>query len=158
MALGAAEGGPMKLGIVGAGQEKFTPETEAEAKSLLQVVIRFHEPTLILSGHSPMGGVDLWAEELAAELGIPTRIHAPTRFTWGGPGGYKERNLAIAAGSDLVVCVVVRDYPPGFQGQRFETCYHCEQHGQDEPHVKSGGCWTAWKGRERAWITVSEAP
>jgi hypothetical protein len=100
-----------------------------------------------------MGGVDIYAEEIAAELKIPALIHAPKVNAWGVPGGYKDRNLRIARDSDKVLVVVVRDLPSGFRGRRFVGCYHCGDRNPE--HVKSGGCWTAWKARgERKWRIV----
>ncbi len=42
-------------------------------------------------------GVDTWAEQTCAELGVPTpNIYRPTARRWHGPGGFKERNQKIA--------------------------------------------------------------
>lgn len=100
-----------------------------------------------------MSGVDIWAEEVAAELGLPTSIHAPTRLTWSGPGGFMERNLRIAHESDAVLVVVVDHLPPGYAGMRFDDCYHCK--GRNPLHIKSGGCWTAWKSKRGIWRIIS---
>ena len=143
----------MKLGIVGHGQEKFTPETELKARRAIGGAILRYWPTYVVSGHSPMGGVDLYAEEEAYRREFPTIIHAPIVHQWDGPGGFRDRNLKIAAESDLILVVVVRELPHDFQGMRFEgECYHCR--GRVPPHVKSGGCWTAWKAKEREWVII----
>ena len=95
-----------------------------------------------------------WAEEIAEEWGLPTIIHKPRVRSWGAPGGLKDRNLAIARDSDLVLCIVVRDYHEGYRGMRFDGCYHC---GKRVPrHVKSGGCWTAWRCEGRMWQIITE--
>lgn len=143
----------MKLGVVGHGQEKFTKRTEGLAtQAIINAVLRYG-PTHIVSGHSPLGGVDLYAEQVAERLGVPTIIHAPRYHTWSGPGGYKERNLAIARDSDLVLCVVVSDFPPKFNGMRFPYCYHCK--GRNPQHIKSGGCWTAWRCKDHQWSIIT---
>lgn len=141
------------LGIVGHAQEKFTPETEALARAAIREEIAAFGPGAIVSGRSPMGGVDIYAEEIAMELGLPTIIHAPKVKRWDGEGGYKERNLAIARDSDLVLVVVVAQLPPRFGGMRFAGCYHCRD--RNPRHIKSGGCWTAWKAQERKWRIIS---
>ena len=145
-----------RLAIIGHAQEKFTPETERTARQVIREAIERLKPTTIVSGRSPMGGVDAWAEEIAAELGLETKILAPKKNRWDGPGGFKERNLAIARNSDLVLVVVVRDYPPDFKGVRFELCYHCVRNGKTDLHVKSGACWTAWKAKNKAWLTIGD--
>lgn len=142
----------MILGIVGNAQEKFTPETEHAAREAIRDAVAMHAPEAIVSGRSPMGGVDWYAEEIAAELNMPVLIHRPSRRQWAGVGGYRERNLKIAHSSDLVLVVVVRELPPDYQGMRFGACYHCV--GRNPQHVKSGGCWTAWRAPAQEWIIV----
>ena len=144
----------MKLGVVGHGANKFnTPELIAEAHERIRRNAEALDATHIVSGHSPLGGVDLYAEAVAQEMGQEMVIHAPTRRTWSGPGGYKERNLAIARDSDIVLVVVVDKLPPNFQGWRPpKGCYHCRN--RNPLHVKSGGCWTAWQAKERMWEII----
>ena len=143
-----------RLGIVGHAQEKFTPLTEAEARAIIRLEIVYYRPTLIVSGHSPMGGVDIYAEEIAEQAQIPTLIHAPAVNRWEGPGGFKERNLAIAHDSDVVLVVVIRPemLPPGVKDWGSGFCYHCR--GRVPEHVKSGGCWTAWQAPTRMWRII----
>ena len=62
------------LGIVGHGQGKFTPETEEMARAAIRHLIAQYGATVIVSGHSPLGGVDIYAEQIAADLRIPARI------------------------------------------------------------------------------------
>jgi hypothetical protein len=73
-------------------------------RAIIRPVIRLLEPDHIISGRCPYGGVDSWAEELAAELGyfpgltreagfwpFPATVHR-----WNGPGGFKQRDQAMA--------------------------------------------------------------
>lgn len=145
----------MILGIVGHEALKFTPATEALARAAIYEEILARGATMIVSGHCHLGGVDIYAEEIAALMGLPTRIFAPKQLWWNGPYGFKARNLDIANFSDLVLCVVVREYHPGYEGLRFEGCYHCLS--RTPPHVKSGGCWTAWKAKAQAWRIIEQA-
>lgn len=147
----------MKLGIVGHAAEKFTPATETAAKGIIEDAFALYEPEVIISGQSPMGGVDVWAEEMALAAGIGTQIYAPDVHKWDGPGGFKERNLQIATESDAILVVVVEDYFDGYEGMRFKYCYHCK--GRLPEHRKSGGCWTAWQCQgKREWAIIAEAP
>lgn len=145
----------MIAGIVGHAAEKFTPETEAKARAIIRLILA--DSTGVSSGRSPMGGIDVWAEEEATALGIPKDRHfifPPQRHRWDAPGGFKDRNLAIAKTSDIVHVIVVRALPPGYHGRRFRLCYHC---GTTD-HIKSGGCWTAHRakamGKRAEWHTI----
>jgi len=136
----------MKVGIVGHEAAKFTPETEKQARDLIRKLL---EPAYcVVSGHCPLGGIDMWAEEIADELGIPKLIFPPKDLSWSE--GYKPRNLLIAKNSDIVHCIVVDKYPPNYQGMRFQFCYHCKT----DTHIKSGGCWTALKCKRREFHVI----
>lgn len=140
----------LRLGIVGHAADKFIPLTEALAKQAITDLIIEQNPSQIISGGCHLGGVDIWAEEISIGLGIHLLVHKPLKQIWFG--GYKERNLKIARDSDLVAVIVVKDYSPNYRGMTFNGCYHCGD--RNPPHVKSGGCWTAWKARERRWIFI----
>lgn len=139
------------LCVVGHGADKFTAETEAAARKAIRGFAEGYAPTLVISGASPVGGIDHWAIEEAQALGIPVREYPPEVLAWDGLDrtGFKQRNEAMAAAANLVHVVVVRELPPGYQGRRFPSCYHCRE--RNPVHVKSGGCWTAWKAHRRWW-------
>jgi len=127
----------MKVGIVGSEAAKFNALTELKARQLIRDLIQGAE--LVISGHSPLGGIDIWTVQVARAMDIPVREYPPAKLTW--DGGYKQRNLLIAENSDMVVCITVKELPPGYRGMRFPRgCYHCGT--PPEHHVKSGGCWT----------------
>ena len=148
----------MILGVVGHAAEKFTPLTEVQARMAIYDACKHHGATGVCSGRSPMGGVDIWAEDTAKQLGIfdETLIFAPTWNVWSGPGGFKARNMLIAEWSDHVLVVVVKKLPDGFAGMKFSACYHCRD--KRSSHVKSGGCWTAIQaqklGKTASWIII----
>jgi hypothetical protein len=122
------------IGIVGSGADKFTPENEEIAKELIRWILG--DGARCVSGHSPVGGIDIWAEEIGRELGPKPLIYPPKSNSWSG--GYKQRNIQIAENSDEIHVIVVQRLPEGYTGMRFEYCYHC----RTSDHVKSGGCWT----------------
>ena len=132
----------MKLGIVGSEAAKFTPRTKVLACVEISALLEQYAPDVVVSGHSPLGGIDIWAVKIAERLGIQTQEFPPRTQRWAD--GYKLRNLEIAEASDVVVCITLKELPEGFRGRRFDSCYH--HRGDDPPppqHVKSGGCWTA---------------
>jgi hypothetical protein len=140
----------MRLGIVGHGGDKFTRHTKLRAQHEIIDAISRHGATCVVSGRSPLGGIDVWAENLALNMGIETDIYPPTSRRWSGPGGYMERNLQIADNSDLVLCIVVAELPPHYNDMTFPQCYHCKT----TEHVKSGGCWTAKQARRAEWRVI----
>jgi hypothetical protein len=150
----------MKIGIVGSEKAKFTELGEARAKDAIRDILRSGGADTVISGHCHLGGVDLWAEEVADELGIGKQIFPPAYLNWSQ--GYKPRNLQIAHNSDIVYCITVDKLPPGYSGMVFPYCYHCLKAGRDaRDHVKSGGCWTVIQGmklgKEGRWIVINNA-
>jgi hypothetical protein len=143
----------MKLGIVGSEAAKFTQDTERAARMALRSMIKQCGANLVISGHSPLGGIDWWAIEEANALGVPTREYEPRVMAWAAPGGFRTRNLKIALDSDIVACITLKELPPGYTGMRFpEGCYHCKTPPED--HVKSGGCWTLKQARRQGKINL----
>lgn len=168
----------VKVGIIGNGSDKFTPSQVSAAKALIRDVFRIHAPCILVSGRSPRGGIDQWAEEIAIELGIKTDIKAPKcdncgavfeyrmplcvnntqhRFSWPGKYGFKKRNMDIAKTSDIVVTILSSVYPEGFRGWKSIYCKHC---GVDVHHVQSGACWTSYKavalGKIVRWFVIAK--
>jgi len=139
------------IGVVGSEAAKFTPETQAEARRVIRQLIA--GASLVVSGHSPLGGIDWWAIEEAKQLDIPTLEFPPIpvrgRMSW--LLSFKPRNLRIATASDMVICITVKQLPVGYTGRRFGSCYHCQRYAPHFggsatiEHVKSGGCWTMWQ-------------
>lgn len=157
----------MKIGIVGHGSDKFTERSKNEAKQLIKNILIFdsvtpmslitkREDVILVSGHSPVGGIDIYAEEIAKELGIPMDLKIPRQDTWTAEYGYKERNLDIARDSDEVHVILVDKYPKDYSGMKFKLCYHCKT----SDHVKSGGCWTGHRaeklGKKVYWHIIKQ--
>jgi hypothetical protein len=144
----------MKIGIIGHGADKFTESSKQKAiniiKSILEPLKEFNKATInyyrpvFISGHSPVGGIDIWSEEIAKNLGISLDLKIPKQHTWDAEYGYKQRNLDIAKDSDILYVILVDKYPPNYKGQKFDKCYHCNS----STHIKSGACWTAKQARK----------
>jgi len=159
-----------RIGVVGNGEDKFTPHQHIRVLQLIASLIqddRFRSDsphTVIVSGHSPLGGVDIWAENVADMLNVEKDIYAPVLRSWGKPDakrgekdyGYKARDLDIAKNSDTVHVIVAHKYPNNYTGRRFPICYHCK--GRNGEHVKSGACWTAMQaermGKPAVWHVI----
>lgn len=130
------------IGIVGSESAKFTPRTEALARQKIRdfitaaMITSAPDRVVVCSGACHLGGIDVWAIEEARLLGLDTIEYPPKVLSW--EQGYKPRNILIAEKSNYVVCITVRELPPGYTGMRFKMCYHCKT----TEHVKSGGCWT----------------
>lgn len=145
----------MKVGIVGHGADKFTLAGEERARELIYDLLVLTEATVMVSGHSPVGGIDIWAEEEATKLGIELDLKIPKINQWNPEGGYgyKARNLDIANDSDITYVILADSYPEGYSGRRFSYCYHC----RTSDHIKSGGCWTGRRAQKAEWHVVSNA-
>ena len=141
----------MNIGIVGHEAKKFTPKTEAMARELIRELLKAPGSRLV-SGHCHLGGIDIWAEEIAVELGVAKLIFPPVEYSW--EKGYKPRNILIAEHADVLHNIVVAAYPEDYDGMRFDYCYHCKTN----EHIKSGGCWTAKQaqklGRPAYWHVI----
>ena len=129
-----------KIGIVGHGEDKFTGLGKIRARRLIKVILAQDTCPfpIVVSGHSPVGGIDIYAEEIAKELNLDTDLKIPKQYTWDAQYGYKQRNIDIAKTSDEVHVILVDKYPPNYKGMKFKQCYHCFTN----THIKSGGCWT----------------
>lgn len=142
----------MKIGIVGAERAKFTKKGRLAAKQKIITILNSYPNVHLISGGCHLGGIDIWAEEVAEELGIPKTIFKPKNQSWSG--GYRERNLKIARESDIVYIITVNRLPKKFVGMKFPKCYHCNT----RKHIKSGGCWTGHKaiefGKKANWYIV----
>lgn len=151
----------MRVGLVGNGSDKFTELGEQRARELIRKILRAHKADVMVSGHSPVGGIDIWAEEEAIALGVALDLKIPEVLSWNPPGkyGYKARNLDIARQSNILYVIVADVYPDEYTGRRFRMCYH-HRRGQGLPlvtptnHVKSGGCWTGTKSDNAHWKIV----
>jgi hypothetical protein len=134
------------LGIVGSEGAKFTEETENTARNLLYNLIRQEwsksKDLKVVSGACHLGGIDVWAIEMAKLHGLETEEFPPAHKSW--EKGYKLRNIQISEASDKVICVTIKELPPDYTGMRFPKCYHCNT----AEHVKSGGCWTMHHARK----------
>lgn len=127
----------MIVGIVGSEEAKFTIETKKMSIDIIRQLLARPNVTAVCSGGCHLGGIDIWAEEVADEFGIDKLIFVPKTLSW--EKGYKPRNINIAENSDEVNCITVKTLPENYVGMRFIYCYHCKTY----EHIKSGGCWTA---------------
>jgi hypothetical protein len=146
----------MKIAIVGPEEKKWTEVQKQRAKAQvydLLLIEKLRNPNVVLvSGHCPKGGVDIWAEEIADKLGIQKKIYSAPANQWNDKIlfenefhkaiaiGYRSRNIQIAEACDVLYCIV-----PFVEGT---YCYHHKpkQHGkvklQGLNHPQNGGCWT----------------
>lgn len=141
-------------GIVGHEAAKFTELGKLRATYKIRDILwdtkMAHSIVRVSSGRCHLGGIDIWAEEVAIDedcfdesLIFPPKVHS-----WSA--GYMPRNIKIARASNEVWSIVVTKLPDDYKGMRHKLCYHC---GTDT-HVKSGGCWTARYAREKLHKTT----
>jgi hypothetical protein len=165
----------VRIAILGPEKSKWTKEYKAKARGeISQILIKYckgyhHEehsyngflgyktkwdcPDVILvSGHCPKGGVDIWAEEIADELGIKKEMYAPEVNQWNDKYsddeqegviehhlGYRSRNIQIAEACDVLYNITRRCCMPTItEDYEWAWCKHCKDTG----HISSGACWT----------------
>ncbi len=135
------------VGIVGSEEAKFTEYGRQNALHYIKDIICAYDTKEVVSGGCHLGGIDIWAEEIAKENNKQTTIYYPYGLYW---TEYKKRNILIAERSDIVFCITVDKLPTNYDGMTFDNCYHCEKNTviPYPPHVKSGGCWTMYKAIE----------
>lgn len=125
----------MLVGIVGSEGAKFTSYGEEAAHGVIIDILDLPGVTGVVSGGCHLGGIDIWAIELAKTRHLQTFEFLPKQHNW---HFYRERNLQIVGKSDEVHCITVDFLPSKYKGMTFTKCYHC---GTND-HIKSGGCWT----------------
>jgi hypothetical protein len=118
-----------KIAFVGADSSKWDQKGETVVRLKIRNIMRYYMsayPNAFtpISGHSPKGGVDIWTEEIAKELGLEMKIFAPEVFAWEDEEkvGYKKRNIMIAE-----ECYILFVFSPSINGKV----------------VWNGGLWTA---------------
>ena len=126
----------MTLGIVGAEECKFTPYGKAQALTLIRRLVSHPDCTAVVSGGCHLGGVDIWARQMAEQYGRQFTEFLPAERSW--YYGYRIRNLQIASHCNVLHCITVPYLPATYTGRTFRYCYHCDS----TSHIKSGGCWT----------------
>ena len=150
-----------RVAIVGSEGSKFQDDQQYIVEALIQDILcdaaglvmgESYRPKTeaisVVSGRCPLGGVDVWAENVAQSIGCRTQIFPPKTNSWAA--GYKPRNIQIATVCTELHVIAVKELPPNWIGLAFETCYHCarrkrlvSQGGSVPDHIKSGACWTA---------------
>ena len=110
---------------------------------------------ILVSGHCPKGGVDIWAEEVADELSIKKEIYPAEVNQWEDKihdydtlpirqKGYHSRNIQIAKACDVLYCFVPNTHSNLSRTMYVEIlsknqyCIHCKI----PDHPTNGGCWT----------------
>jgi len=95
------------VAIVGADEFKWKNERQkALARDVIRALLLMHKaegPIILVSGGCPKGGVDIWAEEIADELGIDTLIFKPEKPHY---YYYMKRNKRIAEACDVIYAIV----------------------------------------------------
>jgi hypothetical protein len=129
----------VKIGIVGHCGEKFTEETKAKSIQLIYSILSSQKDAILISGHSPAEGIDVWAEEVAKNLRLQIELKIAEENVWYGEHGNRKKFIDIARSSDDIHVIVVEKYPPNYTHRKYKKCIHCL--GARSAHVKSGTCW-----------------
>lgn len=136
------------LGFVGSEEKHWTSKQKAKAckfiRGLLLLYIQRHRfgielaPPIVCSGRCKEGGLDIWAEEIADELGLEKKIYPAKGKGW---KFYRKRNLKIIKSSSRIFDIepeVLETYP---KAEYDTTSRKWFRH--------SGGTWTVNEARKR---------
>jgi hypothetical protein len=108
----------MNVGIIGSRRRNTILDKELIREQLLKI-IKNNSDIVIISGGCPQGG-DRFAEELASEYKIPTKIFYPDKSKlpfnpnrWDYTKIFYDRNTLVAEASDLLIACVSKDRKGG---------------------------------------------
>jgi len=164
----------MKIAIVGAEEAKWTKEQKEKAQNIIRCIfVRCSMPKdltaeelelqldrpwfslvkgdlILVSGHCPKGGVDIWAEEIANRLGIQKEIYPAQVKRWHDRTICPWCEGAIRGGREgrLTTCrhcgrVVFPKRLKGYRSRNIQIAKACDVLYDIEPEGKrSGGTWT----------------
>ncbi len=106
------------VGIVGSDGRKFDKLSEKKARDRISQIIAYeiishpHMNIVIVSGHCHLGGIDIFAEEIANKFEISMIPYPPNNLRW-EPDGFKARNMRIAQKSDILYVLSNDDWNGG---------------------------------------------
>lgn len=83
----------MRLVIVGSMGKAWTISEEIIVRNLIHKILYDRTPTIVGSGESPAGGVDIWVHEVCDRLGLPFKAFPPRARIW---PAYRERDQQMA--------------------------------------------------------------
>ena len=86
-----------RIAIVGASESHWKEGDKEKVKETIRGLLK--KGDILVSGGCPFGGVDIWAEEVADELGIEKEIFLPKTRDW---DGYRARNIQITEECDML--------------------------------------------------------
>ena len=165
----------IKIAIVGCEESKWTNSQRVDAKEEIESIIFKHchrdferthkqcseEKMIIVSGHCPKGGVDIWAEEIADELGIKKEIYPAEVNQWNDEightsisirqshlkKGYRSRNIQIAEAipmppNGVLYCIVPLRPIPKLLIRLCDVPFEPALLGKDrKPHILPKDSW-----------------
>ena len=137
----------MKIGIVGAQEDKWSSEQKRICETKIRQILSVSRDAILVSGHCPLGGIDIWSEQIADSLGIKKEIHPAPAKQWNDVHyfsevehkslvlrGYRSRNIQIAEASDILYVI---------SPKCLQNCPKCMpgKLGATAGHVWNGGLW-----------------
>jgi len=117
----------VKVAIVGSSESHWTANGRVKAVLYIHNLLDemssswLYKKVTLISGGSPKGGIDIYAEMVADELGLEKEIYYPEVNQWEDKTlytisilpyepvkilkGYKSRNIQIAESCDVLYCI-----------------------------------------------------
>lgn len=136
------------IGFVGSEQRYWTLKQERKARKFIRDLLLFYiqrfklgielAMPIVCSGRCKEGGVDIWAEEIADELGLKKKIFPAKGTGW---KFYRRRNLKIIKASSRIFDIEPQVPEVSRKAEYDETSRKWFRH--------SGGTWTVNEARKK---------
>ena len=112
----------MKIGITGHRESKWKDKQFAR-QVVFEVLSKFKKRITILgSGHCPLGGVDIWAEEFAKNNNIKLKLFPPYK-NLPSPERYLKRNREMIEWCDYLIAFISKYHPKNKGGSWYTINY-----------------------------------
>lgn len=92
----------VRLAVVGSRASAWYYGDASRLRTAIGMAYTVLEPAEVVSGQSPAGGVDTWAEAVAIATRLPFRGFPPATHDW---PGYRARNEEIAQYCTHLICL-----------------------------------------------------
>lgn len=115
----------MKIGF--SGSRALSAAQARQARQIVEGILSCYTPGEDEVHHGGAKGLDSIVDMVARRYGLKVVKHLPTRQSWAGKGGYRERNHQLV---DAVECLYAIHAPESQTGGTFSTYNYAVENGR----------------------------